>query len=237
MESTICNGEVVISSKLSETHFSVLYEGYIASTGEPCLIKQYKDQIDCPEISRELKIFKTVKYRAIPRLIRENNESDGFFVVLSTINGHYLHHIIQNYSALTIIEIRNILIELYHIIELLGRNNVAITSLPFDTIIFSPDTHQVVFLDITNNTDIISDKKGNLLKEMAAVKEFIEKAVPWVLDTSNLEAFWMQGDKVFLSFYNVLSNNPLESPKHEFLKKELTPVTDMVDQLSSPYLD
>lgn len=240
MDNEICNGKYQIVSKICSTDLAILYEGINKETSDKCLIKQFKFfDSDSPEIERELRIMKKAKSESLP-LFRQDirNENDGFYVVYSLINGDFLHTLIQK-SSLKVLEARNIVILMYKVLKLLGQNNIALTKIPLETVIYSPTEPKVVFLDITYNREIGKDMDGALTEEMKAVKEFVEKMVPWFKDKDNIDEMWIRDeDKELLSFYNTLCEHPLQSGKHELVKGETKTVSliDAIDMEADEYI-
>ena len=238
---SIYNGEFIISSKIAETDFSYIYKGYEASTNSPCIIKQYKFDLEMsPEINREIKIFNTIKDECLPTPIRPiRKENDGYFAVFSPVtNGSFVNNILESTSALNMIEVRNILIQMFNTLKILSLKNIAITNFSIRTIIYSPTQPQTVFIDITNNVALQPNHDENIRKEMDAVRRFIEIVVPWVKE-KDLDGFWLnKSDSELLEFYKVLCNDPLNSPNCNFVQGELKTVSlvEGIDEIANEYL-
>ena len=251
-KSTILNGEITITGKIeSNSLYYLLYFGYITKTNEPCIIKQYlKDPQSTIEILRELTIFQKVKLDSIPPILKGPiNEEDGVFYVFPFFNGNFVKDFIKSTSSLNVIEIKNILIELFKIIPEIERNNIVLTKIPRFSILYTPTIAKAYFYDFTNNAALIptNEKNNNDLRrqQMIAISKFIEKTITWITDynisddENDIENNrWLNDDeKELLSFYITLKTKPSQVYSHSFLNsKSPIPISEALELLSDEHL-
>lgn len=234
----ILNGNVQLIALVGESDHAYIYEGVVSNSGQPCIVKQYKEDISTPQINEELKIYTDDnKIESLPKLLFPvSKEPDGYFAVFSMRSGQFLHQIIESTSSLDTVEASNILIQMFQAIRYLAQKRIALDKISPKTITYSGKEPETILMDISSHFSIKNDVNEAIAKEMQAVKAFIEEVIPWVCDVGQIDDIWLKSEESeIVSFYRMLNTDPMGALKHPLISGKVRPITDKLASYSEGF--